>query len=175
MCVLVRLALSTIALVCSLRARRDCFQLPWIILIRTYRGDMYGIGGPQARSPACGGNLYKLLIVRKRFAFGPQREYFDDPLCIGWTRLGEVGKGATEFYDGGGGLAVLLNSSSTKGHKSMFTGRRHAGEKWHDTLGWPGEIKISSITIDEKGWGMFTVGPKSAAIFVNEKHAITQR
>ena len=150
-----------------------CFQLSRIILMPIHRGDIYGTAGPQPRLPACGGNLYKLMVARKRFAFGPQREYFDDPFCIGWTRLGEVGKGATEGYDGGGGLAVLLSSASTKAYKSMFVGKDHAGEKWQDTLGWPSGCDSLPIAIDEKGWGMFAVGPKTAAIFVNEKHLIT--
>lgn len=47
--------------------------------------------------------------------------------------------------------------------KAMFVGKQHAGEVWTDLLRWcPGQV---SIGMD--GWGVFPVGYRSVAIWVN--------
>ena len=34
-------------------------------------------------------NIEELLVARKSYAYGMQRDYFDHPNCIGWTRQGD--------------------------------------------------------------------------------------
>lgn len=54
----------------------------------------------------------RFLDLRRRYAYGEQHDYFDDPNCIGWTRLGTP--------EHPGGLVVLL-SNHDDGSKSMQT------------------------------------------------------
>jgi len=106
--------------------------------------------------PACE-NLDKLLMARKLFAYGGQRDYFDHANCIGWTREGE------EEHPGSG-CAVLL-SNGDEGFKKMEIGKVHAGKIFIDFLGkHPGEA-----TIDAEGWGEFSVGPGSVSVWVEKK------
>lgn len=48
-------------------------------------------------------HLEQLLVARKQFAYGLQRDYFDHPNCIGWTREG------TKENEGSGCAVVLSN------------------------------------------------------------------
>lgn len=58
----------------------------------------------------------------------------------------------------------------------MQVGRQHAGEKWKEIFGWPSSENaprndlgtLNEVQIDEKGWGMFSVRPRSVAIWVRE-------
>jgi alpha-amylase len=103
--------------------------------------------------PACE-NIDKLLLARKRFAYGLQRDYLDHTNCIGWTREGDADHP-------GSGCAVLL-SNGDDGFKTMEVGKAHAGKKFVDWLGKrPGEV-----TIDQDGRGEFHVGAGSASAWV---------
>jgi alpha-amylase len=103
--------------------------------------------------PACE-HIDKLLLARKQFAYGQQRDYLDHANCIGWTREGDADHA-------GSGCAVLL-SNGEEGFKSMEVGKLHAGRKFTDWLGkYPGEV-----TIDGEGKGMFHVSPGSVSVWV---------
>ena len=52
-----------------------------------FYGDYYGISGEFAQQDFQA-ELDQLLRIRKDLAYGEQRDYFDDPNCIGWTRSG---------------------------------------------------------------------------------------
>jgi alpha-amylase len=105
--------------------------------------------------PACE-NLDKLLLARKLFAYGQQRDYLDHPNCIGWTREGEAEQGAA-------GCAVLL-SNGDEGFKKMEIGKAHAGKTFTDLLGkQPGEV-----VIDPEGWGDFSVSAGSLSVWVEK-------
>jgi alpha-amylase len=54
----------------------------------------------------------RFLSVRRNFAYGEQRDYFDHPNCVGWVRLGDE--------EHPGGLVVLL-SNGAEGTKVMQT------------------------------------------------------
>jgi len=102
----------------------------------------------------CAG-IEALLSVRHRFAHGEQREYFDHPNCVGWTRQGESDPENS-------GCAVLL-SNSDEGFKQMETGKEHAGKSFKDYLGnHPGETLI-----DDNGWGEFRVSAESVSVWVD--------
>lgn len=95
-----------------------------------------------------------LLLARKRFAYGMQRDYFDHPNCIGFTR-----EGSDE--QPGSGCAVLL-SNSEAGFKNMEVGQHFAGKIFVNMLsGESGEI-----TIEENGWAEFTVPSGTVAVWV---------
>jgi alpha-amylase len=124
-----------------------------------FYGDVYGIkGGVQSNwlPPAAGGKIPDITLARKLYAYGEQNDYFDDPNLIGWIRKGT--------WDRRDGCAVLL-SNADMGHKRMFVGELHHGEKWTDVLGW----EQSEVIIGNDGWGNFPVGSCSVSIFVNSK------
>lgn len=47
----------------------------------------------------------------------------------------------------------------------MNVGRHHAGETWTDILRWA----WGGVVIDEQGWGVFPVGPRSVSVWVWER------
>lgn len=98
--------------------------------------------------------IEQLLMARRQFAYGTQRDYFDHPNCVGWTREGDAGHT---------GCAVLL-SNGDEGFKQMEMGQRYSGSQFVDLLGkFPGEV-----TINEAGWGEFHVSPGSASVWVQK-------
>jgi alpha-amylase len=102
-------------------------------------------------------HIEDLLLSRKIYAYGMQRDYFDQPNCIGWTR-----EGIDERE--GSGCAVLL-SNGEEAFKNMEIGKRHAGKIFVDFLGsHPGEV-----TINKEGWGEFHVSTRSVSVWVEKK------
>ncbi|EXJ61117.1 hypothetical protein A1O7_05270 [Cladophialophora yegresii CBS 114405] len=122
-------------------------------------GDVFGNHGPRPRLPACGGKLARIIVARKLYAYGPQREYFDSSDCIGWTRLGHKSR------SNGAGLAVIMTNSWDRRFKRMFVGHRHIGEKWRDVLGWDDR----EVAIDSRGFGTFPVGHRSVGVWTHDK------
>ena len=99
-------------------------------------------------------NLEKLLLARKNYAFGAQRDYFDHDNCIGWTREG------TDENENSG-CAVLL-SNGDEGFKNMEIGSKFAGKVFKDFL----EKHPAQVTINNDGWGEFYVTPGSVSIWI---------
>jgi alpha-amylase len=143
-----------------------------LILLRTNTGipcvfwsDLYGSFGPDPkpdrstfRPPPSGGHvLPRLLLARQLYAYGTQADYFDAPDCVGWTRFGHPARA------GGAGCAVVVAIGWRFGMRKMCVGRRHAGERWTDLL----EMTWGSVVIDEEGFGLFPVGPKGVAVWVD--------
>jgi alpha-amylase len=100
--------------------------------------------------------LEELIRLRKEYAYGTQRDYFDHPNCIGWTREG------TDENERSG-LAVLL-SNGEEGFKHMEIGKRHAGKVFVDYL----HKRNEEITIDENGWGEFLCPAGSVSVWVEK-------
>ncbi|KAL8694917.1 MAG: hypothetical protein Q9218_000488 [Villophora microphyllina] len=123
-----------------------------------FYGDLYGIKDPKNPfPPSCGGKLPDLCLARKLYAYGEQKDYFDRPQCIGWTRLGT--------WDRPWGLAVVMSNAGPE-EKWMEVGKERAGSVWTDVLRW----EQSRVTIQQNGWGMFPCpGGMSMAIWVDEK------
>jgi alpha-amylase len=97
--------------------------------------------------------LASLLKLRKHKAYGEERDYFDHPSCIGWTRAGDE-----EHPDAG--LAVVI-SNGDKGFKSMEIGKRFAGKALKECLGHcEGEV-----VINEEGWGEFYCEAGSVSVW----------
>jgi alpha-amylase len=101
--------------------------------------------------------LETLLYVRKNLAYGEQRDYFDHPNCIGWTRAGDM-----EHSDSG--CAVVLSNGET-GAKNMEVGKVFAGKVFVDYLN-----KVQGeVTINEEGWAEFPVAAGSVSVWAIKK------
>ncbi|KAK4101260.1 glycoside hydrolase family 13 protein [Parathielavia hyrcaniae] len=110
--------------------------------------------------PAGGAAIPKMMLARKLWAYGSQHDYFDDddPHCVGFTRAGHPSR------SDGHGLAVVMTNAWEHRSRAMFVGERHAGETWTDLLRWcPGRVVIG-----DDGWGVFPVGRRSVAVWVND-------
>ncbi|MEO6682807.1 MAG: alpha-amylase [Ginsengibacter sp.] len=98
--------------------------------------------------------LEKLMEARNLHSFGLQRDYFDHPNCIGWTREGD---------NDHSGCAVVI-SNGDDGFKNMEIGKRYAGKKFIDLLGKnPAEIEIG-----EEGWAEFYAPAGSVSVWVEK-------
>jgi alpha-amylase len=112
-------------------------------------GDIYEI----TLAPVPG--LKELVKARRDLASGTQRDYFDFPKVVGWTREGDPGLAGT-------GLAVLMSSGS-EGWKWMEMGPSWAGRKMRDLLG----KRRENLTVNESGWARFTVDARSLSVWVS--------
>lgn len=129
-----------------------------IILLRNkgtpcvFYGDYYGIPHDFIDSKA---NFLKLAIyVRKKFAYGNLKDYFDDFNIVGWTLDGD------EEHKNSG-LAVLL-TDGPGGSKLMNIGQKFAGSTFYDCTG---HVK-EKIIIDENGNAEFKVNGGSVSIWI---------
>lgn len=101
--------------------------------------------------------LENMLLVRKELSYGTQRDYFDHPNTIGWTREGTDAKKSS-------GCAVILTNGSA-GNKNMEMGKRHAGKTFVDSCG----FRKEKVMINEKGWGEFFVNDRSVSVWIQDK------
>lgn len=101
-------------------------------------------------------NLEKMMKGRSRFVHGQQRDYFDDPVCIGWTHEGD------EEHPGSGCAVVM--SSKKEGRKKMEIGKQHAGKIFYDYLGNSNE----QLKIQDDGWGEFSCGKGNLSVWVQK-------
>ena len=116
-----------------------------------FYGDYYGI--PHDKVPPVT-ELKKLLMLRKRYAYGEQIEYFDDSSLVGFSRLGDE-----EHADSG--MAVLL-TDSVSGTKRMQVGTKFAGTSFYDALG----RFADPVIIDQEGFGVFRAEGGSVSVWV---------
>jgi alpha-amylase len=105
--------------------------------------------------PGCE-NIDKLLLARKLYAYGEQRDYLDHGNCIGWTR-----KGTAEMKKSG--CAVLL-SNGDEGHKKMEMGAPHKGKIFVDYLG----KHNNRVKIDGDGFGEFYCLSGSVSVWIEK-------
>lgn len=95
--------------------------------------------------------LEPLLYVRKDFAFGTQRDYFEQANAIGWTREGDE--------DHSGCAVVISNGDGAT--ISMEIGTRYSGRSFRDKLG-----KIpDDVWVNESGWADFHCTPGSVSVW----------
>ncbi|KAJ3547539.1 hypothetical protein NM688_g5396 [Phlebia brevispora] len=111
-----------------------------------FYGDLYPNDECYDKPVAIG--LKVVIEARKKFAYGVQRDYFQERNCIGFIREGN---------DGHDGCAVLLsNADIDEDEESIHTirmnvGNRYAGKRFHSFL-----KNAELIDIDPAGWGSFT-------------------
>lgn len=128
-----------------------------VILLRAqgtpcvFYGDLFGVPA-WGHAPVAG--LETMMKARQRFAYGDQKDYFDHPNTVGWTRRGSWA----------GDMAVVM-TNGTAGWKDMELGR--PGEVYVDLLG----NRHEQVTIGSDGWGRFTVNPRSVSIWVRKDQA----
>lgn len=118
-----------------------------------FYGDYYGI--VHDKVPAVP-ELKKLLFLRKNYAYGEQKEYFDDASLVGFTRSGDG-----EHADSG--MAVVM-TDSVAGSKRMQVGQTFSGQPFYDALG----HFTDPVWIDGEGYGEFPVDGGSVSVWVPE-------
>lgn len=98
--------------------------------------------------------LDKLIKARKLYAYGTQRDYFDNNNVIGWTREGDTDHANS-------GIAVIM-SDNAGGSKWMEVGKKFAGKQFYDYLGNVSDV----VTINSDGWGEFRCDGGSVSAYV---------
>lgn len=101
-------------------------------------------------------SMETLLIARKLYAYGNQKDYFVQPNLIGWVREGTDENPSS-------GCAVLL-SNNEDGQIEMEMGERHKGKAFKELTG----SRQDKVTINEDGKATFFVNAKSIAVWVKE-------
>ena len=119
-----------------------------------FYSDYYG--NPVRKRPLVP-NLGKMIKVRRWYAYGEQRDYFDDEHLIGWTRSGDI-----EHENAG---AAVVMSDRGEGTLPMEIGKDFAGEIFRDVTG----VCPDPVKIDKNGTGEFRTGPGSVSVWVREK------
>lgn len=118
-----------------------------------FYGDYYGIPHDGV-APVAG--LKKLCKARALYAYGQQRDYFDDNSIVGFTREGDEHQNS--------GLAVLV-TDSVGGKKKMLVNKAFSGERFYNIL----SPYMEPVIIDADGYGEFSVNDGSASVWVREK------
>ena len=116
-----------------------------------FYGDYYGISGDFAQQ-SFQAELDQLLRIRKDLAYGEQRDYFDDPNCIAWTRSGTEESAPI--------ACVISNAAASD--KRMESGQAYAGRTYCDALG----NHQDTVQIEEDGWANFPVAERSVSVWV---------
>ncbi len=100
--------------------------------------------------------LPALLKIRKKYAFGLQRDYFNHGNTVGWTR-----EGVDDIPQSG--YAVLM-SNGDEGYKEMEVGVKHANKTFVDVL----KKRNEKVTINKDGWGKFYCNGGSVSVWMCE-------
>ena len=112
------------------------------------------MGIPDADYPGMGEQLKKMLKLRQQVAYGDHDDYMVTPTKMGWVRRG------TEDHPYP--LAVLI-STGDMDQERLFVGNQEAGQVYKD---WSG--KNEEVTIDDEGFGNFTVAPGSVTYWTRK-------
>ncbi|KAJ6531810.1 glycoside hydrolase superfamily [Mycena capillaripes] len=101
-------------------------------------------------------SLTLLIEARKKFAYGLCHDYFQDPKCIGFVRMGDL------LHPG---CAVMLSNKETTEDFThtirMFVGREHVGSVFHSFMSQGGRIEIN-----KDGWGDFSCPANRVQVWV---------
>lgn len=130
-----------------------------------FLGDLDGThedGDKPAEEPVS--NLSSFIRARKLFAYGEQRDYWDNANCVGWVRSGDVPSESDQPGAGHDGCAVIICNGDQEGTKWMEVGKDKKGKKYIDILGWT----QGQVEINEDGWGEFRCPATSVGIWVLE-------
>lgn len=100
--------------------------------------------------------LPEMLKVRKLYAYGEQRDYFNHQNIIGWTREGD-------FEHNNSGIAVTL-SNGGEGSCRMEVGKRHRRKQFVDCL----KNRKETVELDNSGWGDFPVNQGSVSVWIEK-------
>lgn len=121
-----------------------------------FAGDYYGIkGGPEPQE-SLEYDIKRLLEVRANFAYGEERNFFQEQQAIGWARLG------TEEHQS---LLAVTMSMHSQADIEMDFGKENAGRTFKDYLNRNGDYEV---TLDENGKGRFPVKGGSLSCWVTD-------
>lgn len=144
----------------------ESFVQPWfkkiaygLILLRkdgypcVFYGDYYGIDKNMIEGQK--DVIDNLIEIRKKYNYGDQVDYFEEPQLIGWVRHGDE--------EHPGKLAVVI-STGDMNTLTMNVGKDQAGKHYLDLTGG----NENEIVIDEEGNGDFEVGPGTLAAWAEK-------
>lgn len=122
--------------------------------------DLYGLPNDRIQAVA---ELPLLLEIRRRFAFGRQVDWFDEPDLVAWERSGD------DLHEQSGCVVILSSrdGSETPVEKTLDLGPEHAGEKWTCVLG----ENHGLVSLDENGRATFRVGRAMLSVFLRVEAA----
>jgi alpha-amylase len=161
-----------------------------------FYGDMYGTSEPFPSPPTCSRRLADLLLARKLYAHGEQRDYFSGAKCIGWVRMGlpasdgrqTTGMAVVMSWVGNGVETPHLEQSSArrpswlrwlsslsinfgkaKGSSHLYQKRMNVGTQ-HAGEVWTDILggSLDKVIIAHSGYGVFPCRRNSVAIYVSE-------
>ena len=119
-----------------------------------FYGDLYGIPH-NAIKPVK--KLTRLLEIRQKYAWGEQKDYFNHPNRIAWTR--------------GSGMVVVMSNTNVEVSDSRNEERIDDGE-WIQH-GRPGQVfvdllgnRLEEVVVGDNGWAKFLVSTSSVSIWV---------
>ncbi|KAJ7931533.1 glycoside hydrolase family 13 protein [Mycena leptocephala] len=119
-----------------------------------FYGDLYP--NEECYNPKIAENLTLLIEARKKFAYGPCHDYFEDPNCIGFVRMGDL------LHPG---CAVLLSNKETTEEFThtirMFVGPEHADSVFRSL-----KSQHRRIEINHEGWGEFSCPANGVQVWV---------
>ena len=116
--------------------------------------DLYGI--PEHRIKPVK-KLERMLQIRQKYAWGEQKNYFNHPNRIAWTR--------------GSGMVVVMSNTNVEVCDSWSQDPVDDGE-WI-CFGKPGQVfvdllgnRLEEVTVGDNGWAKFLVGTSSVSVWV---------
>ena len=135
--------------------RRDGYPC---LFFADYYGAQYTDKGPDGNEHEVVMDSHQFLIdrylqARHAHGYGEQYEYFEEPNCIGWTRLGDD--------EHPGGMAVVV-SNGEGGSRRMEIGQ--ARRRYVDLTGHCEQV----VETGDDGWGDFTCAPRAVSVWVPE-------
>lgn len=113
--------------------------------------DYYGLRGEAV--PQVPG-VRRMLQVRKRYAYGTQHDYFDNPNVVGWTREGDA-------QHQNSACAVVITDGEG-GDKNMYIGSQHAGKTFRDII----RRKQNPVVVDGQGNATFSVAGGGVSVWL---------
>ena len=118
-----------------------------------FYGDLYGM--PNGVNIPTVAELPLLMEIRRRFAYGEQRDFLSNPDVIGWTRAGDA------EHDASGVAAILTDRSESQ--LTMEVGNEHAGETWRCVIG-----EEDDVSIADDGTAVFKVSAGKLSVYLPE-------
>lgn len=122
-----------------------------------FYGDMYGVPHNHIKPVK---KLPRLLEIRQKYGWGDQKDYFNHPNRIAWTR--------------GSGMVVVMSNTNVEVSDSRNEERVDDGE-WIQ-FGKPGQVfvdllgnRLEEVVVGDNGWAKFLVATSSVSIWVSRE------
>ncbi|EIN04871.1 glycoside hydrolase family 13 protein [Punctularia strigosozonata HHB-11173 SS5] len=126
-----------------------------------FYGDLYP--NKECYDPEVAQPLDTLIRARKLYAYGPTRDFFDSPNCIGWVRVGDSTRQ-------GSGCMVVVSNAPPRSQPQIL--RMNVGDTagagpqrtYRALLG----SEIPVVTVGADGWAAFSCPPGGVQVWVPE-------